>query len=371
MPPKTKKTSARLATYFISGLLLVFMFTYITLLSKMHSKHYESLLSGFGDDNAQSRTADFKKLKDRIRVLETKINNYMAFHKDPFLSQRTPAKCETTMAIKDIACPNDQNCAVDNAVLCMDDLAFQPGDDQRQKNNCVVYDFGIRESPEFGLAFAKQCDVVGFDPSPISVEWWNKEQKNILATHPRYRFSPVGAGGKDGNVVLREYDWGQVSIIEFPYRVINTTDCNNGHCKFSFHQKQKEFSIPVKTLKTVMKEHNHKRVSLLKLDVEGSEYQFLEAMIDDHSCKKVDQLVLEWHHYDYDTRYGVTSVPQINVLVALLEERCGLEQYWVHGSRGWPSNVKQYADMGMTVYYSMSGFRRTRRFGKNADKTIG
>lgn len=369
MPPKTKKASGKVVIYVISGLLMVFMFTYITLLSRMHSQHYDGLMSGLVDFEGGQHSKEFKKLRDRIRVLETKINNYMAYHKDPFLSQRTPAKCEKPMLIKDIACPTDKSCEVDNSMLCMDELPFLPGDDMTPKNDCVVYDFGIRESPDFGLAFAKQCDVVGFDPSPISIEWWKKEKDSILDKYPGYKFSPVGAGGTDGNVVLREYDWGQVSIIEFPYRVIDKTNCTEaGACKFSFHEKQKEFNIPVKTLKTIMKEQDHKRISLLKLDVEGSEYQFLETMIDDHSCKRVDQLVLEWHHYDYDTRYGVTSVPQINVLVALLEEHCGLEQFWIHGSKGWPSNQKQYADMGMTIYYAMSGFKRTKMFGKKETK---
>jgi hypothetical protein len=95
-------------------------------------------------------------------------------------------------------------------------------------------------------------------------------------------------------------------------------------------------------------------------DVEGSEYMFLERMIDDLSCRQVDQITLEWHHYDYDRRYGVTSNPQVNVLVALLKDRCGLEQYWGHGSKGWPSNQKIYAEMGMNLYYYLSSFKRTR-----------
>jgi hypothetical protein len=95
-------------------------------------------------------------------------------------------------------------------------------------------------------------------------------------------------------------------------------------------------------------------------DVEGSEYLFLERMIDDLSCRKVDQLTLEWHHFDYDSRYGVTSNPQINVIVALLKDRCGLEQYWVDASKGWPNNQKLYVEMGFRLYYTLSSFKRTK-----------
>ena len=362
-PVKRKKPSGKALLFVMSALVLASMFTYLTILRQIHIEHTDRLLA-LGEDGSNNGAIEFQKLQERIRYLETKVDSYMAFHSDPFLSQKEVIKCEHQSPIKQIGCKGNPTCALDDQVICLDDLPYKVGQDETgpRKQGCVVYDFGIRESPDFGLTFAKQCDVVGFDPSPISVDWWKNSQKDIQSTYgDSYNFSPVGAGGIDGTVVLREYDWGQVSIIEFPYRVINTSDCmSDGHCRFNFHQKQKEFGIPVKTLKTILKEQKHKRVSLLKLDVEGSEYAFLEAMIDDLSCRSVDQLVLEWHHYDYDVRYGVTSNPQVNVLVALLKERCGLEQFWVHGSHGWPSNVKQYAGMGMTLYYTLSSFKRTR-----------
>jgi hypothetical protein len=138
-----------------------------------------------------------------------------------------------------------------------------------EKEPCVVYDFGIRESPEYGLAFAHdpfQCDVYGFDPSPISIEWWNKNHNDIQKVHPTYQFKGVGAGGTDGTVELREYDWGQVSILQYPTRVVDVTQCNTaGGCKYKFYNEQKSFNIPVRTLKTLMNEFGHERVHLLKL----------------------------------------------------------------------------------------------------------
>jgi hypothetical protein len=94
--------------------------------------------------------------------------------------------------------------------------------------------------------------------------------------------------------------------------------------------------------------------------VEGSEYMFLERMIDDLTCRRVDQLTLEWHHYDHDSRYGFASLPQINVLVALLRDRCGLEQFQLHSAEGWPSNKRIYVEMGMNLYYNLASFKRTR-----------
>jgi hypothetical protein len=164
-------------------------------------------------------------------------------------------------------------------MICLDDFPNSGGlletaknvvtSSQQQKLPCVVYDFGIRESPEYGLAFAQdpfQCEVYGFDPSPISIEWWKKNQNEIQKAHPTYRFKGVGAGGNDEKIQLREYDWGQVSILQYPSRVVDTTQCNSaGGCKYKFYNQQKSFDIPVRTLKSLMAELGHDRVHLLKL----------------------------------------------------------------------------------------------------------
>jgi FkbM family methyltransferase len=354
--------------------------SYITSLETSYLASLEGLETTFGigsTGSSKSKSSSVESLLDRVQYLETKLNAYLAFTSDPFLANKSPAKCEKSVMIKEIACKADEKCELDDQEVCLDTFPVIGGATdaapsaksaqstaKNGKKNCVVYDFGIRESPEYGLAFAKapfDCQVVGFDPSPVSVEWWKKEKDNILAKYPGYTFHAVGAAGHDGMLELREYDWGQVSIVEFPTRVVDVTRCTGQNCKYTFHKKQGSFNIPVKTLATVMKELGHQRVNLLKVDVEGGEYTFLEKMIDDLSCRKVDQITMEWHHYNHDIRYGVTSSPQRNLIVALLSERCGLEQFWTHdGAKGWPSNQKLYAEMGITLYYTLTSFKRVK-----------
>ena len=187
----------------------------------VRTRRTQSALDALGDVPASRGV--IQRLEERIQYLETKLNAYLAFTSDPFLSMKQPAHCDVQKSIKEIACPNNPRCALDNQVVCLDtfpDVKI-PGQAVPQRRlppaamgkPCVVYDFGIRESPEFGLAFTHpnfgQCQVVGFDPSPISVDWWKKNQQKIQATHPNYQFMPVGAGGADGPLELREYDWGQ------------------------------------------------------------------------------------------------------------------------------------------------------------------
>ena len=102
----------------------------------------------------------------------------------------------------------------------------------------------------------------------------------------------------------------------------------------------------------------HNRVDVVNLDVEGSEYGFLENAIDTGDCALVNQITLEWHHYDYDNRYGGSSSPHINTLVAMLR-RCGLHQFHVHDPRGgWPNTDNLYHEMGITLRYNLAAFLR-------------
>ena len=376
--PRRKKSRAAGMAWTTTILIAVVLFA--TILGGVEwTNSYFASLEGlevtFGTQTNGNKSSNVMedKVADRIRYLETKLNTYLAFTSDPFLANKArPAICSNAVMIKKIACQTDERCELDDQSVCMDQFpAFAvgmeesatPPENSSANKNCVVYDFGIRESPEYGLAFAKapfNCQVIGFDPSPISVTWWENKRDDIISKYPAYKFQPVGAGGHDGMLVLREYDWGQVSIIGFPELKVDVTRCEWGACKYIFHEVQKEFHIPVKTLSTIMTELGHQRIDLLKLDVEGGEYLFLEKMIDDLSCRQVDQITMEWHHYDHDIRYGVTSSPQRNLIVALLSERCGLEQFWTHPSKGWPSNQKLYAEMGMTLYYTVSSFKRTK-----------
>lgn len=86
--------------------------------------------------------------------------------------------------------------------------------------------------------------------------------------------------------------------------------------------------------------------------MEGSEFAFLQSAIDDFDCPPVDQMTVEWHHYNFDPRYGGGSSPEINVLATYIHDRCNMRQYQVTrlSTFGCPlSNV----DSG-TAFYSSS-----------------
>ena len=54
--------------------------------------------------------------------------------------------------------------------VCLDSFPPKPAGQA-----CIVYDFGIREQPEFGVTLSKppfNCEVFAFDPSPITKKWF-------------------------------------------------------------------------------------------------------------------------------------------------------------------------------------------------------
>jgi len=53
-----------------------------------------------------------------------------------------------------------------------------------------------------------------------------------------------------------------------------------------------------KTLKTLMKENGHDWIDILKVDIEGSEYQTFDAIMDDFSVLPFSQLQMEFHLED-------------------------------------------------------------------------
>ena len=80
-------------------------------------------------------------------------------------------------------------------------------------------------------------------------------------------------------------------------------------------------------------------MDVLKLDVEGSEFLFLEEALDASALRGVDQLTLEWHHYGDDLRYGAGSSPSINALSTVRNSK--------------PSGIPKLAETLVTFYCAL------------------
>lgn len=191
-----------------------------------------------------------------------------------------------------------------------------------RSRGCTVLDFGIRTEPEFGVFMMEHfgCTVHGFDPSPISQakEWMDEYG---LVGNPNYTFHSYGVGAVDGTVQLFDYDWGQVSI----HRAHDRVDPANS-LKLLPEPKMKAHQVEVATLAGILSAlHLDKEgdVDVLKIDVEGSEWGFFQAVFDAKDparrCPPAKLLLIEWHHHSLNELYGASD--ELNEMTTFLEVR--------------------------------------------------
>ena len=281
-------------------------------------------------------------LEERVHLLEVKTNAHLGWITDPRIGVRRVAKCKNPREIAEHK-------------ICLDNL---------KPNECIVYDIGVREQPEFGVIMANEygCEVHAFDPSPISVKFFDdgtfeKEgglKKGLWNT--KYFFHPYGGGGVDGDIELFKYNWGQVSTLFFNRHMSRTPDE-----KGKWHSVDPRYSrdyLPVRTLRQMMYERGHDSVDVLKLDMEGSEYAFLESAIDHFGCLPVDQITTEVHFHTFDNRYLGGASPEINAIAACLRE-CGM-LLWDrdYSDGGFPDPASKLAEMGLKMYFNTISFAR-------------
>jgi FkbM family methyltransferase len=139
----------------------------------------------------------------------------------------------------------------------------------------VVYSFGIGEDASFDLALI-QCyglQVHAFDPTPKSVAWIKRQ-----GFPEQFRMNPVGLAHFDGVASFHlpeNPDFVSSTMLE---RQVSTP----------------AVSVPVKRLATLMREMGHRRIDILKMDIEGAEYQVLEDLAA--SGIRPRQVLVEYHH---------------------------------------------------------------------------
>jgi FkbM family methyltransferase len=137
----------------------------------------------------------------------------------------------------------------------------------------VCYSFGIGEDVSFDLAYIQRSggEVFAYDPTPRSKDFVEKH-----ATDARFHFKPVGISKLDGVVDVVEPE-------------------NPAHVSFSMaNGRAPTATFDVRRLATLMEENGHRTVDILKLDIEGFEYEVLQDIL---TCGiRPKQILVEYHH---------------------------------------------------------------------------
>jgi len=156
--------------------------------------------------------------------------------------------------------------------------------------NSTVYSLGVGTDISFDLALIDLfgTEVFGFDPTPKSVAWIARQ------TLPeRFHFRPWGVASRDGLAIFAlttRPDWTS-------YRMGADID-------HAFDWAE----LPVRRLSTIMADLGHDHIDLLKMDIEGAEFEVIDD-IASHDIP-VGQLLVEFH-YRLGARVGNHHYPGV------------------------------------------------------------
>jgi FkbM family methyltransferase len=142
--------------------------------------------------------------------------------------------------------------------------------------NSIVYSFGIGEDISFDEEMIKRhnCKVFGFDPTPKSIRWiaGRSIPKNFV-------FHPYGIAPNTGTMKF--------------FLPENDTHVS-GSIVHNSHTSNKTIEVPMKSFEDVVRELKHARIDVLKMDIEGAEYNILPGILK--ANVEIGQILVEFHH---------------------------------------------------------------------------
>ena len=144
----------------------------------------------------------------------------------------------------------------------------------------IVYSLGVGDLIDFDLDLISDhgLTVHAFDPTPFAEEWVASQ-----SLPEEFLFHPWAAAGEDGSLRL----YRRVSTRGSASQVMWTAESDAGDAG-------DYIDPPAYTIRTIMEKLGHDRVDLLKIDVEGAEYEILDSLRDVKNLPK--QLLVEYHH---------------------------------------------------------------------------
>ncbi len=173
--------------------------------------------------------------------------------------------------------------------------------------DAVVYSFGIGRDLSFDLALMERhaACVHAFDPTPASVQWVRRQ-----TLPPAFSLHEIGLAAFDGTLDFcppRKASSAHFTPVQ-RYRFGSTA----------------RFKAPVQKLTTIMRALGHTRIDLLKIDIEGGEYDVIDNIVSETPC--IGQLLVEFHHNYPTIPFGrtvdaVRALRQVGFKVFAISER--------------------------------------------------
>lgn len=150
----------------------------------------------------------------------------------------------------------------------------------RLHEQSVVYSLGVGDTIEFDLALIERCaaTVHAFDPTPSSYETLDS-----TTLPPQFHFHPWAVAGADGTLTLYPRVRNNGRISETMYTLLPDEQ-----------SKDSGIESPALTIESIMQRLQHTSIDVLKMDIEGAEYDVLDSMLE--TAQRPMQLLIEFHH---------------------------------------------------------------------------
>jgi FkbM family methyltransferase len=165
----------------------------------------------------------------------------------------------------------------------------------------IVWSLGIGEDVDFDLALIRRFNlsIDAFDPTPSTVEWLARRDMPS-----RFHYHPWAVTGHDG--VLRMYPRvrkdGSTSTVMYTMVPEEAS-------------RDDAIVVPAFCMTSILAELGQHRIDLLKMDIEGAEYDVLDSLLE--SPVKPRQLLVEFHH-----RFAAVGLAKTGEMIARLRG-CG------------------------------------------------
>lgn len=154
----------------------------------------------------------------------------------------------------------------------------------------VIYSFGIGEDISFDEAMIKNhnCSVFGFDPTPKSINWIRNPQKKLPS---KFTFLEYGIGNTSG-------------FVNF-YLPKNKQHVSGSFVSQTNVDETQAIQVEIKSLADIASQLGHKKIDVVKMDIEGAEYQVLESVLN--SPVQIDQILVEFHERFFEDGAAKTT----------------------------------------------------------------
>ena len=160
--------------------------------------------------------------------------------------------------------------------------------------NSVVYSFGIGEDMTFDNAITKihNCPVYCFDPTPKSINWFKKQKENELIHFFEFGIS-------DQNEFVKFYLPKNMDHVSGSVINQRNVDIN------------KTVTVEMESLNRIMDKIGHKHIDVLKMDIEGAEYNVIKNILENDLS--ITLILVEFHDRFFDDGLNMTK-QTINML---------------------------------------------------------